>query len=274
VSSTDETVVASHAINISQIATQGQLIGAAAGFPLDIDDDNDALTIKVDGVTSNSISLTQGTYASGADLAAELQARINGDAALAAAGAKVTVEFNTDHFEITSDRYGSASTVEITAIDTNTTAELGFSVATGTGGVDVAGTIAGVAATGSGQILTGAAGSDAEGLKIEIRGGATGDRGTVDFSQGIAYQLNTMITNFLEADGSLDSRTDGIQDRIDDIDDQREALDFRMELLEARYRAQFNALDGLLAQLQTTSDFLTQQLASLPEAGALVNGNN
>jgi flagellar hook-associated protein 2 len=274
VSSSDETAVASHAINISQIATQGQLVGAAAGFPLDIDDDNDALTIKVDGVTSNSITLTQGTYANGADLAAELQARINGDAALAAAGAKVTVEFNTDHFEITSDRYGSASNVEVTAIDTNTTAELGFSVATGTGGLDVAGTIGGVAAIGSGQLLTGSVGSDGEGLQIRIQGGATGDRGTVDFSQGIAYQLNTMITAFLEADGTLDSRTDGIQDRIEDIGDQREALDYRMELLEARYRSQFNALDGLLAQLQTTSDFLTQQLASLPDPGSLVNGNN
>lgn len=274
VSSSDETAVADHAINISQVATQGQLVAALASFPLDIDDDNDALTIKVDGVTSNSITLTQGTYASGADLAAELQARINGDTALAAAGTKVTVEFNTDHFEITSDSYGSASNVAITAIDTNTAAELGLSIVAGTSGLDVAGTIGGVAATGSGQFLTGAAGSDGEGLKLLIRGGATGDRGTVGFSQGIAYQLNSMITSFLDTEGILDSRTDGIQDRIDDLDDQRESLDYRMELLEARYRAQFNALDGLLAQLQTTSDFLTQQLASLPKAGSLLNGNN
>jgi len=274
VSSSDETAIASHAINISQIATQGQLLGAVAAFPLDIDDDNDAFTIKVDGVTSGSIALTQGNYTSGADLAAELQARINGDSALASSGASVTVTFNTDHFEITSDRYGSASQVEVLTVDTNTSAELGLSIAAGTNGVDVAGTIGGVAALGSGQLLTGAVGSDAEGLKISIQGGVTGDRGTVDFSQGIAYQLNAMIANFLKADGALDSRTDGIQDRIEDIEDQREKLDYRMELLEARYRSQFNALDGLLAQLQTTSDFLSQQLASLPDPGFLVNSNN
>lgn len=271
VSSTDETAVASHAINISQVATQGQLVGASASFPLDIDDDNDNFTINVNGISSNSISLTQGTYASGADLAAELQARINGDSAISSGGASVTVTFNTDHFEITSNDYGSASRIEIYAVDTNTTAELGLSAVAGTTGLDVAGTINGVAAIGSGQILTGASGSDSEGLKLNILGGATGDRGTVNFSQGIAYQLNTMITGFLEIDGALDSRTDGIQDRIEDIADRREALDYRMELLEARYRAQFNALDSLLAQLQTTSDFLTQQLASLPEAGSLVN---
>ena len=274
VSASDETAIASHAINISQIATRGQFIGAASSFPLNIDDDNDAFTINVDGVTSGSITLTQGSYASGADLAAELQARINGDSALAGAGANVTVTFNTDHFEITSDRYGSASKVEVLTVDTNTTAGLGLSIAAGTNGVDVAGTIGGVAALGSGQFLTGAVGSAAEGLKLSIQGGVIGDRGTVDFSEGISSQLDGLIANFLKADGALDSRTDGIQDRIEDIEDQREKLDFRMDLLEARYRSQFNALDGLLAQLKTTSDFLTQQLASLPKAGALVNGNN
>ncbi|MBL4566796.1 MAG: flagellar filament capping protein FliD, partial [Porticoccus sp.] len=151
--------------------------------------------------------------------------------------------------------------------------ELGLSVIAGTNGLDVTGTIGGVAALGSGQFLAGAVGSDAEGLKLLIQGGVTGDRGTVDFSRGIAHQLDALITNFLKADGALDSRTDGIQDRIEDIEDRRERLDFRMEALEARYRAQFNALDSLLAQLQTTGDFLTQQLAALPKAGSLLNNN-
>jgi len=273
VSSSDQTAVTNHAINITQIATKGQLIGAVAAFPLDIDDDNDSFSIKVDGITSNSITLTQGNYTSGADLAAELQARINGDTALSGGGATVTVTFNTDHFEITSDRYGSGSHVEVLTVDANTSSELGLSVIAGTNGLDVTGTIGGVAALGSGQFLAGAVGSDAEGLKLLIQGGVTGDRGTVDFSRGIAHQLDALITNFLKADGALDSRTDGIQDRIEDIEDRRERLDFRMEALEARYRAQFNALDSLLAQLQSTGDFLTQQLASLPKAGSLLNRN-
>lgn len=273
VSSSGETTVASHAINITQVATRGQLIGAVAAFPLDIDDDNDNFSIKVNGVTSSSIALTQGSYTSGADLAAELQARINGDSALVGGGVTVTVTFNTDHFEITSDQYGSGSNVEVLTVDANTSSELGLSVIVGTNGLDVAGTIGGVTATGTGQFLSGAAGSDAEGLKLLIQGGITGDRGTVDFSRGIAHQLDSLITNFLKADGALDSRTDGIQDRIEDIDDRRERLNFRLEALEARYRAQFNALDGLLAQLKTTGDFLTQQLASLPDAGSLLNKN-
>ena len=274
VASSEETQVGSYGVEITQLATQGQLIGAAAGFPLDIDADNDNFTISVNGVTSADISLTQGNYATGAALAAELQARINGDANLSQAGVTVAVTYNVDHFEITSSEYGSGSIVAISAIDTNTTAELGLSVITGTSGVDVAGTIDGIAAVGNGQILSGATGSPVEGLQLTINGGAVGPRGTVDYSQGIAYQLNTLIASFLEDDGILDARTDGIQARLDDIEDQREDLDRRIELLEVRYRAQFTALDGLLAQLQSTSTFLEQQLASIPEAGTLVRGNN
>ena len=40
-----------------------------------------------------------------------------------------------------------------------------------------------------------------------------------------------------------------------------------MEQIEARYRRQFTALDSLLAQLQSTSSYLAQQLANLPKSG-------
>lgn len=269
-SATDATVVGSYAVNISQLATQGTLQAAAIGFPVTIDSDNDSLTIKLDGISSGAIALTQRTYNSSSELAAEIQSRINGDTTLAAAGRSVSVVYNVDHFEITANGYGSESKVEITAIDTNTTAQLGFAVATGTDGVDVVGTIGGVAAVGIGQLLTGASGSNSEGLQLSIIDGIIGDRGNVEFSRGVAYQLNTLIGNFLDTDGTIDSRIEGLETRAGFISDQRAVLDRRMEALEARYFTQFNALDGLLSQLQGTSDFLTQQLDSLPGSGLLL----
>jgi len=242
--------------------------GAAIGFPLDIDDDNDEFTLRVDGVTSGTLSLTQGTYNSGAELAAELQARINGDSALAQAGARVSVVFNTDRFEITSEEYGGGSNVEFLTVDTNTATELGLAVGAGSAGLDVAGTIGGVGAIGVGTTLTGAAGSDAFGLQIRVNGSGVGPRGDVDFSRGLAYQLDALIQGYLDDDGILEARTDSLQDRAEDLVDERDRLDLRIESLEARYRAQFTALDTLLAQLQTTSSFLTQQLASLPGANS------
>jgi flagellar hook-associated protein 2 len=38
-----------------------------------------------------------------------------------------------------------------------------------------------------------------------------------------------------------------------------------MDTIEARYRAQFTALDTMLSSLNQTSQFLTQQLATLPK---------
>lgn len=273
--STDKTVVGNYGVQITQLATQGVLNGST-NSSLVIDGNNDTFSVKVNNITSSNITLTQATYASESALAAELQSRINGDTALKNAGVAVTVSYDStnDRFDITSNRYGSESTVEILSVDTNTTATIGLSVGAGTAGLDVAGTIGGASATGTGQVLTGADGSDTEGLQIEIKGSTTGARGAVEYSQGVAYQVDSLLTQFLGTDGVLGSRTSGIQAQIADIEDDREALNLRMEAVEARIRAQFNALDGLLAQLQSTSNFLTQQLANLPSPGALVNTNN
>ena len=268
ISAGENTKVGSYGINITQLATQGVYTGGdVAAFPLTVDANNDTFALKVDGIQSGTITLTQGSYASGAELAAELQARINGDSNLQGNGVSVTVTYNSgapDAFVITSNRYGSASKVEITAVDTNTTADLGLSIAAGTDGVDVAGTIGGAAATGSGRELTGT--GDAGGLKIEIVGGVLGDRGSISFSRGYASQLDGYLSGILEGEGLIDSRTSSLSDSIEGIGDEREKLAARLEALEARYRAQFNALDVLVAQLRSTSDFLMQQLASLPGA--------
>jgi flagellar hook-associated protein 2 len=270
VSSTSATPAGQYAVEITQLATQGSYAGGTVpgiSFPLITNTDNDTFAIKVDGVQSSTISLTQGTYASGADLAVEIQSRINGDSALDAAGASVSVSYDSDNsrFVITSTRYGSASTVELTAVDTASATTLGFLVGAGTAGLDVAGTIGGAAAKGSGRILTGT--ENAAGLAIEVLGGSTGARGTVEFSRGIADRLDTLISGFLDSDGTIETATEALNARIEDIGEQREALSARLAAVEERYRSQFTALDMLLGRMRATSDYLTQQLEMLPGAG-------
>ena len=235
--------------------------------PLTVDGDNDTLSLIIDGVTA-SVSLANGDYESGEELAAAVQSAINGAEALADEGITVTVSFTAgNELEIRSDRFGAESSVEIIGTDLNTAAELGLSVAAGTAGVDVAGTIGGVAAEGNGQVLSGAANSAVDGISLTVTGGALGSRGSVAVSRGIAEQLSDILTGFLESDGLFDSRTEGIQTSVDRISDDRDALDLRLEALEARYRQQFTALDILLANIETTSSFLTQQLANIPVPG-------
>ena len=128
---------------------------------------------------------------------------------------------------------------------------------------NVQGTIGGLAATGNGTLLTGT--GQAEGLVVEVLGGATGNRGNVTFSRGLADRLNSLIGNYLGADGFLAIRTDGIEGRLDDVADDRVKLSERLVEIENRYRKQFTALDILIAGMTATSDFLTTELAALPE---------
>ena len=81
---------------------------------------------------------------------------------------------------------------------------------------------------------------------------------------GIAQSFTAAISGYIEDDGIIDTRRDGLQNRLDGIDDRREVLNRRMEALEKRLNAQFTAMDILVAQLQATGTFLTQQLANLP----------
>ncbi len=86
---------------------------------------------------------------------------------------------------------------------------------------------------------------------------------------GVAVRLDQILAPYLDSDGVFDSRAAGLKSSIDIINDRREALNARLESLQARYTKQFNALDGLLSQLQGTSNFLSQQLSQLPSTAPL-----
>ena len=85
-------------------------------------------------------------------------------------------------------------------------------------------------------------------------------------SDGYAVRFNNLIESYIDStDGVLTERVEGIEASIEDLTDQRDALALRLESVEARLLRQFNALDALVGELTTTSSFLTQQLASLPQ---------
>jgi flagellar hook-associated protein 2 len=256
-SSTGDTKAGQYAINITQNATQGVLNGAAPSS-LTVAAGNDTFAIKVDGAQSGAIALTQKTYASYAELATEMQSRINGDSAIKAAGVSVGVSYDTgnNRMVFTSKSYGASSQVEITA---NTTATLGLSIGAGVAGQDIAGTIGELAATGKGRELTSTTG-DPKGLKLIIGDNVIGAKGSVDFSRGAIERLNKVMSGLLDTTGSLNSRTDAFQKGLDNIKKDRTKLANRMTLLETRLYDRFNKMDALLGRMQSISSYLTQQL--------------
>jgi flagellar hook-associated protein 2 len=259
VSSTTATKAGNNAINVTALASQGKEVGASAAGLTITQNSNDDLSLTIDGVSA-TVKLLPGTYTA-TTLAAQIQSAINGASAISSAGVGVTVAAdNNGVLTIMSNRYGSASTVNIGG---NGASNILGSTPVSTTGVDVAGTINGVAGIGSGQFLSGATGYPTEGLKIQITGGALGARGTVNFSQGYAYQLNQVINNYVGSSGSITSTTDGINRNITDIGNQRTALNARLVTIEAGYRAQFTALDTMISSMTQTQNYLTQQLAQI-----------
>jgi len=245
----------SYALEVTQLATRGTGNGTVpAGLTISAGV-NDTLDLTVDS-TAFSVTLAAGTYASASALAAQLQGRINGASALAAAGGGVEVSESAGQLTVTSNTYGTASRVILSG--GNGMAGLFGASPVRADGIDAAGMIDGVAATGSGQTLT----SDA-GLSVRVLGGALGARATIDYTVGYASQLSGFASAQLGAQGSVASRTEGISRSVSLISDQRTAMQRRLDDVEKRYRAQFGALDVLISNLSQTSDFLTQQLASL-----------
>jgi len=268
ISSTSSTQDGAFNLSLSTVATQGQVVGDVVpllSFPITIDASNNTLSLIVDGISSSPFSLTQASYADLDALAKEIQIQANSDTAFVQAGVSVSVIDDSGALNINSSSYGENSTISI--LSQNSTLGLTAS-AIETTGVNVAGSIDGSPASGLGRFLTGS--GNASGLVLEVTGTSAVNRGSVVFSQGLASKLDGLLTQFLASEGQITSKTDSINSQITDISSQRIELTERVNGIEARLRKQFTALDVLLGKLNNTSNFLEQQLASLPTIG----GNN
>ncbi|MBR9870859.1 MAG: flagellar filament capping protein FliD [Gammaproteobacteria bacterium] len=256
------TVPGGYDINVTQMATRGSLNYSVPNTAnaIQVQADN-SFTFQVDGETSATVSIAAGDY-SGADFAAAIQAALADNQALSAADRSVQVAYDpAEGLTFTSNRFGSDSNVSLTALFNVT----GLSTSTGVAGQDVEGTINGQAAQGDGQVLYLAndANNKAAGLQVRITGGEVGSRGAVNFIEGVSERAVDAITNILGAEGALSSRTESLNRDLERIQEDRVKLDLKIESYQARLVAQFSAADSLIAQLNNTRDYVTQQLAAL-----------
>ena len=249
----------SYAVNVTQLATQGSLTGSAAAGLTITQGSNDTLNLTVDGIAT-TIVVPPGTYTA-ASLATQLQSLINGSSGLTAAGKSVSVTQNAGVLGITASDYGSTSSVAVTG--GNASAGLLGSTPIQSNGRDVAGSINGQSATGSGQMLTSTTGNS-NGLVIQIAGGTTGSRGTVGYSQGYAVTLNNIATSMLDPfNGPIAAETNGLNTTVNGINNQITAWQSRLTNIQAALTAQYSALNVTLGTMSQTSSYLTQQLAQL-----------
>ncbi|MBW2118269.1 MAG: flagellar filament capping protein FliD [Deltaproteobacteria bacterium] len=130
-------------------------------------------------------------------------------------------------------------------------------------GLDVAGTIGGESAGGSGRLLTCDDDNvNTDGLAVSYTGSSNSyDAGTVKLTLGVAEMFERTLFGITDLyDGYLAFKQDSIQGRINDLDDQVEQmedrLDRRMEMMINR----FVAMELALSKIQNQSDWLAGQI--------------
>jgi flagellar hook-associated protein 2 len=250
----------SFAITIKQTPTQGTLTGQqAAGFPLTVNEQAGGFSLSVDNIISGTFKIPPRMYATGNELATELQRIINSDSALQKNNVAVRIQYINNAFEISSNSVGSKSLVSVTAIDAALTGLTGLFAGKGTPGTELIGTVNGYEITGTDSKLK--LEGELSGIVLDVSGNQTGERGELIVTNGVAAILDDLTNVFLANNGLLDSRVDGYNARIKDVTKQREALVRKLEVSEERYLKQFSNLDAMLGKMRSTSNFLAEKLS-------------
>lgn len=259
-----QTVPGNYDVVITQDPSRGDLVGVASTADLSAAGVNDYdFTITVDGTTSGTISLTAGTYTDD-ELAAHIQSQINNDSELMANNVDVEVVWDTDHFVVTSNDYGSNGAITV-ALSGGSSANLGLDAGSGgtsTEGTDVAGTFDGVTGFGVGNVLLAALNTDPSGLTLLVDPGTTST--TVNFSGGFGRELSTLLDNVLQSRGVLDAREDSLDIRLDRLDVDQEQADRRVSAYQARLQSQFLAMERIVASISSSGALFEGLLDRLP----------
>jgi flagellar hook-associated protein 2 len=180
---------------------------------------------------------------------------------------------NGDQLEIKSDSYGSASTFSVSSSAPGSgTTGLGGAAAgdvVNFAGTDVAGTINGVAATGTGQVL--AAPSDdptLAGLSVLVTTpgiSSTTDLGSLTYSPGLAQQLQSL------ANGASNASSGDLTNAIKGLTTQATGLNTQIANYQSLETSQQTLLQNEFAQMETTlgslkneSSAISSQISSLP----------
>jgi len=83
-------------------------------------------------------------------------------------------------------------------------------------------------------------------------------------TNGFASSLKTLTEFYTDSDGIIQNRINSRNSQLDRLDEDRLAFGRRIESLEARLYAQYNAMDLIVAGLNSTSSYLMNQLENMP----------
>ncbi|ARL07828.1 flagellar filament capping protein FliD [Burkholderia pseudomallei] len=90
-------------------------------------------------------------------------------------------------------------------------------------------------------------------------------------TNGIGAQLNTTIQNYVQTGGVFDTRSNALNQDLKSLAQQQTRLASYASQLTSQYNAQFTALNTLMAQMNSNSNYLTQLFGGSNSSGAMAN---
>ncbi len=235
VGATTRSVPGTYAVNVTTAATQAT--ATSSGVP----SVGTTVRVKIGSV------LSAYTVQSG-DTAASVAAGLT--SSFAAQNLSVIATASGANIQVATSGYGTNASVDV--------AWNGTTYVTHTG-VDVAGTINGIAANGSGQILT-APSTDTTlaGIAVQIQGTATGALGTLTYSPGSAARLTRAISLATDSlTGYITTRESGITANKKIISDQVDRMTIRINAYAARLKRTYAQLETALSSLKGQGNSLS-----------------
>ncbi|MDP9397312.1 MAG: flagellar filament capping protein FliD [Actinomycetota bacterium] len=262
VSTSANTALGTHAVDVTQAATRATADASHTGIT---GGSTYRMTVVANGVTTNVDVVADATITDVGKLAAAFQTKASG------LGLKVTVGVdptNTSKIVATMQDYGSAYSVDFVKLAGQNEMTDGAK----TLGLDVAGTIGGLTASGSGHRLStvGVAGA-ATNIVVDVTPDATGGVGSVTVatvaasSGGLATRLAALGKAASDtAVGSLTTLINSRQAAVKGLNDRIADWDVRLVRRRAALQRQFSNLETMLGRLKDQGGWLAGQIASLP----------
>jgi flagellar hook-associated protein 2 len=245
-------------VEITAVATKASL--ATTGFSglYDAGASDDEMTIT-DTRTGNTATVAMTTGMTTSQMVDAIQA------AITANGLSVDVSAVGNEIQFGHQASGLASGIALTFTGLGDGSSEAWSGPVAASGTDVTGTIGGLAATGSGDLLVGDAGGATAGLTLRYAGSVTGNAGTISLKVGTGAAVERLLDRYLETGGNLDIRESQLVLRTERYNERILDIDNRLELRRASLLSRFLQMETVIARLQQASSSFLSSLA--PKSG-------
>jgi flagellar hook-associated protein 2 len=246
-----------YGIDITQVATKTNYLAATTKTgPNTV---SEVLTFSGALMSSTNYALNIDVGASLSDIVS----KINSDSRLRDL---VSASDNGGKLQVESKRFGTSGRFNLVSNQSplGSNSGVGFSAGSLVDGLDIAGTIAGQAATGSGQFLTGATGNSvANGLQIQYTGLTTGVVGSMSYVRGVSGSINESLKTFTDSlNGLAVAGQDVYKKQADDLQKEIDRINIRAKQKGDDLKAKFIAMESRMNTLKSQGSALSQLFAS------------